>query len=160
MLAEVEHLRRQQLAGLAREQRLTPVRGRRDPRAEVHVPADVALVDEVRRARVKTCANADRARLEFRERLGHGPHRALGRRECDEERVSLRVDLHPAAGAACRPQDAAVLGQRLPVPGWPERLQQARRLFDVREQEGDRARRQFGTHAGQDRGAAPRRQNA
>ncbi len=88
----------------------------------------------------------DRAGREHLLPRDRGRDRACRRREGDEERVTLRVDLDAAVRCEHGTQRATVLGQRLGVRIGPELLQQARRALDVREQERHRPRRQVTPH--------------
>ena len=58
-----------EIARRRREEHLAAVAGRADPGAEVDVLADVALLRQVRRARVQTHAHDDRAARQFDLRL-------------------------------------------------------------------------------------------
>ena len=79
--------------------------------------------------------------------LGGGDRTGSGR-ERDEERVALRVDLDAVVRGERGPKDAPVLCERLGVPVGAERVQQAGRALDVREEEGDRAARELCAHRG------------
>ena len=86
-----------------------------DPRAAVDVDPDVALRGWRRRAGVQAHSHPDRPGLErllARARRRDSPR---GRREGDEERVTLGVDLHTAVGREGVAQHAAMLGQRLGI---------------------------------------------
>ena len=72
--------------------------------------------------------------------------RVRGSREGDEEGVALRVDLDARVSLECVPQSPAVLGQDLRIPV-SVLVEQPRRAFDVREEEGDRSARQL-AHSG------------
>jgi hypothetical protein len=64
-----------------------------------------------------------------------------GAAEDGEERVALTVDPSPAGRFEGLADQPVVGRQNLPVPVAAERLQQLRRAFDVREDEGDGAGR-------------------
>ena len=122
----------------AREQHLPAVARCGDPRGAVDVDPDVALVGHDGLPRVEPHANADRTVVERRLPLG-GRGKRVGRAgERDEERVALRVDLDAAVPRERVPQQTTVLAQQLDV-AVSVLVQQPRRAFDVREQEGDRA---------------------
>ena len=112
-----------------------------DPRRLVHVLADVAVLRQVRSARVDAHAHLDRPLAERLLRLPRRRERARCCREGDEERIALRVDLHAAVAREGRPQDAAVLGERPCIPLRAELVQQLGRPLDVREEEADGAGR-------------------
>jgi hypothetical protein len=83
------------------------------------------------------------AHLSIRERaLGlRGRRRCVHRaRESDEERVALRIDLDAAVAGEGSAQDAAMLRQHLGIV-LAELVQQPGRPLDIREEEGDGARR-------------------
>src|SRR5262249_42504106 len=63
-------------------------------------------------------------------------------REGHEERISLRVDLDAPVGCERITQDASMLREHPRVPLGAEIVQQRRRTFDVREEEGDGPGRQ------------------
>ena len=69
-------------------------------------------------------------------------------REREEEGVSLRVDLDATVVGTRLAYHRAVVGERVRVPLRAELVQQRRRAFDVREDEGDGAGRKLGPHAG------------
>ncbi len=119
------------------------MRERADTRAAVHVDADVALPG---RRSASPCAvpcerRSARAELVLRRARGVG---GAGRgRERDEEGVALRVDLDAVVRSERVPQDSPVLRKRFRVRIRPERVEQARRALDVREEEGDGAGREI-----------------
>ena len=98
VLAEVaDGVAVEQVAGRLREHDLAAVAGRRDPRAEVDVVADVASSVRGRRRRCagpSARAPARRRAPSWPARAAAAPRRASGERE--EERVALRVDLDAA----------------------------------------------------------------
>ncbi len=59
--------------------------------------------------------------------------RARGRRERNEERVPLGVDLHPSVVRECLPKDSPMLGEGHGVTIITERPQKPCRPLDVRE---------------------------
>jgi hypothetical protein len=123
------------------------VAGRRDPRAEVNVLADVALGCEMRSPGVQTHTHADRPAHERHLRRGCGRDRGLRRRKRDEERITLGVDLHAASRRECIAQQTPVLAQQLGVAVWAQLLQQLRRALDVREEQRYLTLRQIRAHA-------------
>jgi hypothetical protein len=64
---------------------------------------------------------------------------ARGGRECDEERVALRVDFDAAGCCEGAAEECAVLLERGCIPFGPERVQEPGRALDIREQKRDRA---------------------
>src|SRR5712691_6663564 len=76
----------------------------------VDVRADVALRGYVRSSRMQAHAHTDRAGLKSMQSLGRRFERRRRGPECDEERVTLRVDLPASVGVERRSKDAAVLG--------------------------------------------------
>ena len=66
--------------------------------------------------------------------------RLVGIREGDEEAVTLRVHLDSAVPHEARPEQTAMVAQRLRI-ALAERAQESCRPFDVGEEEGDAARR-------------------
>ena len=113
----------------------------------MQVDSDVAAVDQKRRAGVHSDPHLNGAAAKSLMRLFRSGERAVRRRECDEERVSLRVNLDAAVSRERIPQSSPALNERLAVQLGAELLQQPRRAFDVCEQEGDSARGQ-GAHLG------------
>ena len=123
---------------------LAAVAGRADPRGAHDVHPDIALVADVRLAGVQPHPHPYLGAL--RPRVGGKRALALdcpadgipGARERVEERVALRVDLAPARGGEDVAQEPPVVGDNLAVLV-AQLLEQARRAFDVREQERDGA---------------------
>jgi hypothetical protein len=139
VLAEVLEPELDELRRGGRDEHLPAVTTSGDASGAMDVAADVALVGEERRPRVQADAHRDGAGgerlIERRSRL----KRARSGREGEEERVSLGVHLDPALGGARLPNDTPVLGESGRVGLRAERVQQAGRALDVREEEGDRA---------------------
>lgn len=120
-------------AAVAAESRTwPPVCERGDTRAAMDVGADVPLPGRRGRARVQTHPHSDRPTGQRPLSGKSGGGRAGHRRERDEERVALRVDLDAAVRGECRPQRGAVLGEGLRVGLRSERVQEPRGAFDVR----------------------------
>ncbi len=101
MLAKVRQLSVDKSARRLRNKHLASVTCCRDPRGQVDVLADVALVSDVRVPRVQAHAYADPAGGQRLLALAGGLDRFGCSRERIEEGVSLRVDL-----------DATALGER------------------------------------------------
>jgi hypothetical protein len=100
----------------------------------------------MRRAGVDADAHADRTPRERCERLICGVECIGRRREGDEERISLRIDLDTAVGSEHMPQDPAVLGKRLGVGGSAKLVQQPCRALHVGEKERDYSRGKIASH--------------
>ena len=113
------------------------------------VDADVALVGDLRLPGVDPHANADRAAPERLAGGGRGRDRVGGSRERDEEGVALGVDLDAVVPGERSSQRGAVLGEEIGVPG-AVLLEEPRRAFDVREEEGDGSGRQLGPRHARD----------
>jgi hypothetical protein len=149
VLSEVEQLNPRRKLFLdeftcrAREEDLTAVAGRADTGRPMDAETDVALPADGRLGSVD--ADADPYLLSVgpgvaRERALRGESsgdRVLRAGEGDEERVTLRVDLVAACFLEGGAEQALMLGQDVSVLV-AKRFQQARRAFDVAEEEGDR----------------------
>jgi hypothetical protein len=113
----------------------------------VHISTDIALVGQQRRPCVQANTHLDRAGCErLREGRG-GLNRSWCRREGEEERVSLRVDLDAVVTRAGLADQAAVLGKRSRIALRSQFVQELRRSFDVGEEDGDCAGREVVSHA-------------
>ena len=134
-------------AGRLREYDLPSVAGGCDPRSEVNVVSDVALVGHERRPRVQADAQVDPARCEcLGHRLCRGDCARRGR-EGEEERVSLRVDLDAALGRAGLTHDARCSASALVrTPRRRAQCKELRRALDVGEEERDGAGREVSPH--------------
>jgi len=110
------------------------------------VDAHVAAVGEERRPRVQAHARTDGTGPERLGQLGGGGE--SGGRSCkrDEERVALRIDLHPVVTGTCLADDLPVRGKCAGIDLRPQLLQELRRPLDVGEEEGDSAGRKFLMH--------------
>ncbi len=121
---------------------LAAVTGARDPRALVDVEADIALAGHGRLAGVDPDPNPHGSAVErglaFCSR-GHGVGRA---REGYEERIALGVDLDAVVPRERVAEHPAVLGEDVRV-AVTDLLEQARRPFDVGEEERDRPARKL-----------------
>ena len=144
--AELGCLVGDQPAGWLCQQDLAPMSECSDACAAVDVDSDIALGGEGRLACVQAHPHPDRARLETFPTGSRGGCGAGCCREGDKERVALRVDLHTTVRDERLAQHTPVLGQRLGIPRRPQRVEQARRALDVREQERDRALGQLSHH--------------
>ncbi len=128
-----------------REQHVPALRRRADASGADDVEADVALLREVRLARVQADPNADGAVVRPLVRgvralhVGSCSDRLASPRKREEERVPLGVDLD-ALGAERVTDQPPVLGEHLGV-ALPERPQERRRVLDVGEHEGHRPAR-------------------
>jgi hypothetical protein len=94
---------------------------------------------------VDTDANANRTGQPFSRVVGRRKC-TRRRRECDKERIALRVDLDAAVRLERLSQYAAMLGERLRIRLRAELVQQARRPLHIREEEGHGARRELAPH--------------
>ena len=110
------------------------------------VAADVALFSYERRPRVQADSDQHPARCELVGDLGRSREGAPRRRESDEERVALCVNLDSPVSATGFAHDAPVFPERLRVSVDPELAQERRRALDVREEERDRSGRKVRTH--------------
>ena len=104
VLPEVGQLGFDERGGRRGDEHLAAVTRRRDASGAVDIVADITLVANERRARMDADAHSDRAvRCEALREVRCRAEGAVGRREGEEERVSLRVHL-----------DAPVSNTRLP----------------------------------------------
>jgi hypothetical protein len=128
------------------DEHLPTVAGRRDPRGEMDIAADVVAVRHERRARMQTHPDSNRPRRKVLGHLGRGGDRAGGRREGDEERIALCVDLDPAVPGGGPTDHLPVLGESGRVLLGAQLVEQAGRALDVREEERDGAGGQLASH--------------
>ncbi len=136
------------------------MRGRPDPRREVDVVSDVALLGDEWGAGVQADPYLDPARGQpVRNRLRCG-YRRRRRAKCEEECVSLVVDFDPALGRARTTHDPPVLGEDVRVRLRTQLVQERRRPFDVAEEQGDGAGRELPSHNAIICGAGPHVQSA
>ena len=105
------------------------------------VYADVPLVGHERLAGMNAHPNPDRPGLERPLRLDRSSDGFRGPRECNEERVALRVHFDTAVPRIRLADHPPVLGEETRV-GWPVLLKKTRRPLDVGEEKRDRAGRQ------------------
>ena len=130
-----------------RDEDLPAVSGGRDTSRSVHVDPDIALVGDEWLAGVQPHPHTNGTALELVTCLGRGRKRFRRRREGDEERITLGVDLDAAVTLEGVAQHAPMLGEQVRVTV-AVLLQKPRRALDVREEERDRAVRQR-RHAGE-----------
>jgi hypothetical protein len=114
------------------------VRRRADTRAAVDVDSDVSLVRQRRFARVDAHSNPHRRLGQRRLRRRGREHGVACASEGAEERIALRVHLDTAVESDCVTNPTPVLNKRVRVSS-TEFIEQARRSFDIGEQERDRA---------------------
>jgi hypothetical protein len=146
MLAKVRQLPVDKRARRLRNEHLAAVTGGGDPRRQVDVLADIALPANVRPPRVHAHPHADRTDGQRPLALACGLDRLGRRRKGIKERVPLCVDLHSAVSGACPPKQPPVLGERLVVRLLAQLVDQARRTFDVGEEQGDGTGRELVPH--------------
>ena len=91
-----------------RQDDLSAVRSRSDPRATMHVEAGIAASHQVRRAGVNAHPHADRLARKCLLRAHRCRDRARRSRERSEEGVALRVDFHAAVALECVAEDRAM----------------------------------------------------
>ena len=123
------------------------MRRRPDPRREVDVVSDVALLGDEWGAGVQADPHLDPARG---QPVRHRPRRGQRRRrrtKREEERISLIVDLDPALGHARTTHDPPVLGKDVRIRLHTQLVQERRRPFNVAEEQGDRAGREIPSHS-------------
>jgi hypothetical protein len=70
----------------------------------------------------------------------------LRRRESDEERIALRVDLDATMRDECIAKDTPVLRDCVGIRVRAEAVQQPCRALDVREEQRDGSAREIGAH--------------
>ena len=143
--AQVADVRVHERTGRLRQEHLPAVADGGDPRALVHVEADVSLLGQPRLARVQPHPHAYRpvGQCALAVRSGGDGVRRAG--EGDEERVTLRVDLDAFVLGERRAESPPMLVQRLPVVV-SELVQQPRRALHVREQQRHDAGREIAHH--------------
>ena len=139
--AEVAHVSIGEVDRRLRQQHLPAVPSSRDPRRPVHIEPGVALVGLKRFPRVQPHPDAHRAAGKRELRVGGGRNRIGGTPERHEERIALRIDLHPVVLPPGLPQHTAVLGKHLGITV-AQLLEQPRRPLDVREEERHRPGRE------------------
>src|SRR5262245_13018559 len=124
------------------KQHLPAVPRRANAGTSMDIQADVALIGDLRLARVHPDADADRPRSEPALDLRRRSDRIGSAGEGGEERVALGVDLHAVVVRERRSEHVAVLAERVRV-GVSQLVEQARRPLDVAEEEGDRPGREL-----------------
>jgi hypothetical protein len=135
-----------------RDENLAAVSRGGDASRSVDVSTHVALIGQQRRAGVDAHPHGNRQGLLC---LARRCERTRSGSEGDEERVSLRVDLHAVVPRERVAEHRPVLVQFLGVALRTELVQQAGRALDVGEKERDRAARQL-AHAQMIRQKSPR----
>ncbi len=143
--SEVAHISVREVDRRLRQKHLPAVPGTRDPRRPVHIDPGVALVGLKRFPRVQPHPDAHRAAGKRELPVGGGGNSIGGTPKRHEERIALRIDLHPLVLLPGLPQHTAVLGKHLGVrvAQFPD---QPRRPLDVREEERHRPGRELGPH--------------
>ncbi|MDQ3381717.1 MAG: hypothetical protein M3546_15620 [Actinomycetota bacterium] len=137
-----------ELARGVRQHDLPAVPDGSDPSGAMHPEADVPFLPDDWLSGVQSHSHTDLLTLRpgmFRERaLGDdgGTQSRIRACESEEERVPLRVDLAAAPLGGGLADDALVFRESIAVAR-SEPLQQLGRAFDVGEEKGDRAARQF-----------------
>jgi hypothetical protein len=111
-----------------------------DPRREVYVDADVALIGHDRLAGVDADPHAYRPAGERGLNVAGGGDRAPRVRERDEKGIALGVHVEPAVPGERLTQHAVVLGQHVRV-ALAQLAQQERGALDVGKEKRDRAAR-------------------
>ena len=119
----------------------------RDPGTAVDIDAHVALVGKERRPRVQTDAHPDWAGHQCLGQFSGGGERGGRRRERDEERVALGIDLHAIVTGTRLADDLPVCGKRLGIGLRSQLVQELRRSLDVGEEKRDSARGKLLMHA-------------
>ena len=147
MLAEVRHVRVNQVTCCLREQHLAAVARRGDARGAMDVHPDVLGRIEPRLARVDADAKADRAARQRCLHLADGIDSRRRVRERVEEGVSFVIDLVPRPAAERLADEPPVLAQLLEVALLTEIREQLRRARDVGEHERHRPGRLLGHRA-------------
>jgi hypothetical protein len=109
----------------------------RDARRAVDRQPHVALARLQGLARVDPHPHADRSPGQALLRLDGGLDGPAGRREPDEERIALGVDLHASVPLEGVAKHGTVLGQRGGVSLLAELVEQSRRALDIGEQKRD-----------------------
>ena len=145
MHAQVADVRVDERTGRLRQEHLPAVADGGDPRALVHVEADVSLLGQPRLARVQPHPHAYRPVGQRALAVRGSGDRVRRAGEGDEERVTLRVDLDALVVGKRRAESPPMLVQRLPVPV-AELVQQPRRPLHVREQQRHDAGREIAHH--------------
>ena len=146
---EVAYGRIDELPRRLGQQYLRSVPCRRDACTSVHVETDIPLVREDWLAGMDPHSDSGRAR---RKAVLSDPRRldgVGGSGECEEERVTLRVDLDAPVRCGGLAKDPAMLGEH-PDVGVAQFAKQAGRALDVREDERDRSRWEIGSHVRDD----------
>ena len=132
----------EQVARRLREQHLASVTRRHQACTTVEVDTDVTLVGSTRLTGVDPHPHVHPRGCKRALRLDCGLHRRPSRRERDQKRVPLRIDLHTAVCGGSLADQVPVIRQRLLLLA-PELLQEPSRALNIREQKRDGACRKF-----------------
>jgi hypothetical protein len=149
----------EQRLGRLRDEDLTAMPGRSDPRRAMDGKSRVAAVvrDGLARVQAHPDFDLDTVRPPVGEQrelaLDCCQERVAGAREGDEEGVALRVDFVAAVSVERLPEQALMVAQDGSV-AIPELFHEPRRPLDVREEEGHGARRRLGHGPERDTGIA------
>jgi hypothetical protein len=133
------------------EQHLAAVTRRADPRCPVHTKAHVPLTGRTWFSRMHSHShpNLDTLRPTMPGKsalsLGRARNRITSAAIRDEERVALRVDLPPFVGGEALAENPLVICENRLVT-LTKLFEKPGRALDVREEEGDGARRQCRDH--------------
>ena len=145
MHAQIADVRVDERTGRLRQQHLAAVADSGDPRALVHVEADVPLLRQARLARMQPHPNADRPVGQRPLAVGGRGDGVRGAAEGDEERVTLRVDLDAFVVGKGGAESPPMLVERLRVIV-AELVQQPSRPLDVGEQQRHDTSREIAHH--------------
>jgi len=125
-----------------RDENLASVAARADPCGPMDVHPDVVPIGDEGLTGVQTHPEPNRAERERVADVSGACDRRAGGGEGAEERVALRVDLHPAVAHEGGADDLAMASELRRVGVGPELAEQAGRSLDVREEERDRPGRE------------------
>ena len=143
--AEVADVRIHQRTGRLRQEHLSAVADGRDPRALVHVEADISLFGQLRLARVEPHPHAYRPVGKCALAVCSGSDSVRRAGERDEERVTLCVDFDALVLGERRAETPPMLVQCFSVVV-SEIVQQPRRALHVREQQRHDTGREIAHH--------------
>jgi hypothetical protein len=143
--AEITNTGTGEVGGRLRQQHLTAVAGRCDPRRPMYVEADVTLSALHWLTGVEAHPHLHRTAGQSALCFGGGRDGVGRTRERDEESVALRVDLDSIMLPPRLAQDAVMLGEHIGV-SVAELLQQPRRPLDISKEERHRPGRELCWH--------------
>jgi hypothetical protein len=129
------------------EEHLTAVAGCGDSGSAMDVRACIPQLSELRLPRVQAYPNPNRCLPQRSLRVSRRGDRIGRARERNEERIALRVDLHPTVPRPDRAQLTVVLSEKVGVLSIADFLQEPCRSLDVRKEERDGAGREIRSHA-------------